>query len=84
MPHLLLDHVALRFSPLAYRRLFAFVAEQWCVSGTPAARLAELLRRKGDYFALVGQLAGAADAAAARIAAEMSPTAARLALLALD
>jgi hypothetical protein len=84
MPHLLLDHVALRFSPVAYRRLFALAAEQWCVSGTPAARLSELLRKKGDYFALVGQLAGATDAAAARVAAEMSPTAARLALLALD
>jgi hypothetical protein len=84
MPHLLLDHVALRFSPVAYRRLFALAAEGWCVAGAPAARLGELLRKKAEYFALVGQLASAADASAARVAAEMSPAAARLALLALD
>jgi hypothetical protein len=84
MPHLLLDHVALRFSPVAYRRLFALAAEEWCVTGAPAERLGELLRKKGEYFALVGQLTGATDAQAARVAAEMSPAAARLALLALD
>ncbi len=84
MPHLLLDHVALRFSPVAYRRLFALAADEWCVSGAPAERLGALLRKKNEYFGLIGRLTGATDAQAARVAAEMSPAAARLALLALD
>jgi hypothetical protein len=81
MPHLLLDHVALRFAPAAYRRLFALAARQWCVEGAPAARLTHLLRKKGDYFALVGRLAATSDADAAAIVARTSPEAARLALL---
>jgi len=81
MPHLVLDHVALRFAPPAYRRLFALAARQWCVEGAPAARLTHLLRKKGDYFALVGRLAATSDADAAAIVARTSPEAARLALL---
>jgi hypothetical protein len=84
MPHLVLDHVALRWAPLAYRRLFAAAADAWCVPGVPAARLGRLLAMKRDYFALVARLGGAEDAAAARIAAETAPDAARLALLRLD
>jgi hypothetical protein len=39
---------------------------------------------KRDYFALVAQMTTAKDAAAARVAAETAPEAARLALLDLD
>ena len=84
MPHLVLDHVALRFAPLAYRRIFALAAEEWCVADAPAPRLARLLEKKRDYYALVQQLSAATDADAARIAAEMSPAAARLAFLSFD
>jgi len=84
MPHLVLDHLALRWSNAAYRRLFALAADVWCISGAPAQRLARLLAMKRDYFALVAQLTTAEDAAAARVAAETAPEAARLALLDLD
>jgi len=84
MPHLVLDHVALRWAPVAYRRIFAQAAEAWCVAGTPTARLSRLLAMKRDYYALVASLSATTDADAARIAAETSPTAARLALLTLD
>jgi hypothetical protein len=81
MPHLVLDHLALRWSSTAYRRLFTLAADAWCVPGAPAERLARLLALKRDYFALVTQLTSAKDAAAARVAAETAPEAARLALL---
>jgi hypothetical protein len=84
MPHLVLDHVALRFAPAAYRRLFALAARGWCVEGAPAFRLTHLLRKKGDYFALLGRLTAASDADAAAIIARTSPDAARLALLEVD
>lgn len=84
MPHLVLDHLALRWSSAAYRRLFALAADAWCVPGAPAPRLARLLAMKRDYFALVGELTSAQDAAAARVRAETAPGAARLALLDLD
>jgi hypothetical protein len=84
MPHLVLDHVALRWAPAAYRRLFALAADAWCVAGAPAARVSRLLTLKRDYFALVTHLNGAADADEARVAAATMPDAARLALLDLD
>ena len=83
MPHLVLDHVALRFAPVAYRRLFALAARQWCVEGPPAVRLGHLMRKKGAYFTLVAELAKTADADAAAVLARSSPEAARLALLEL-
>jgi hypothetical protein len=81
MPHLVLDHVALRWAPAAYRRLFALAADAWCIGGTPAARLTRLLAMKRDFFALVQRLTTCEDAAEARVAAETAPEAARLALL---
>ncbi len=81
MPHLVLDHVALRWAPAAYRRLFTCAVDAWCVTGTPAARLARLLTLKRDYFALVTRLQATKDADEARVAAETVPDAARLALL---
>lgn len=81
MPHLVLDHIALRFAPAAYRRLFALAARGWCVEGAPAFRLTHLLRKKSDYFALLGRLTAASDADAAAIVARTAPDAARLALL---
>jgi hypothetical protein len=83
MPHLVLDHVALRFAPTAYRRLFRLAARQWCVEGAPAPRLGHLMRKKGAYFSLVAELAKTADADAAAVLARSSPEAARLALLEL-
>lgn len=84
MPHLVLDHLALRWSSVAYRRLFALAADAWCVPGAPAQRLARLLALKRDYFALVARMTNTPDAAAARIAAETAPESARLALLCFD
>ena len=83
MPHLVLDHVALRFAPSAYRRVFALAARQWCVEGAPAVRLGHLMRKKSAYFTLVAELAKTADADAAAVLARSSPEAARLALLEL-
>jgi len=84
MPHLVLDHLALRFAPSAYRRLFALAARGWCVEGALAFRLTHLLRKKAEYFALLGRLTAASDADAAAIVARTSPDAARLALLDLS
>jgi hypothetical protein len=81
MPHLVLDHVALRWAPAAYRRLFALAVEVWSVGGAPAPRLGRLLAMKRDYFALVTRLNTTNDADEARVAAETAPEAARLALL---
>jgi hypothetical protein len=81
MPHLVLDHVALRWAPAAYRRLFALAADAWCVGGTPAERLSRLLTMKREYFGLVQRLTSTKDADEARVAAETMPAAARLSLL---
>ena len=84
MPHLVLDHVALRWAPAAYRRLFSCAVDAWCVGGAPAARLARLLTLKRDYFALVTRLQATSDAAEEGVATETMPDAARLALLDLS
>jgi len=81
MPHLVLDHVALRWAPAAYRRLFALAARQWCVEGAPAVRLSHLLKKKAAYFTLVAELGTTRDADEAAVRARTSPEAARLALL---
>lgn len=81
IPHLLLDHLALRLSESAYARAFRRAVGAWTVGGAPAARLAALNERKRGFFELVHALARAGSAEAARALVSASPQAARAALL---
>jgi hypothetical protein len=82
MPHLILDHLALRLAPDAYRRVFALATWEWT---TPYESGAERLRfyadRKRRAFAFIKRLAMARDAAEARSMARAEPRDARVALL---
>jgi hypothetical protein len=81
MPHLLLDHLALRLSETAYAHVFRRAVGAWTIAGAPAARLTALNEQKRVFFELVHALAGAAGAEEARARATASPQAARAALL---
>jgi hypothetical protein len=82
MPHLILDHLALRLAPDAYRRVFALATWEWT---TPYDSGAERLRfyadRKRRAFSFIKRLASASDAAEARSMARAEPRDARVALL---
>jgi len=80
IPHLTLDHFALRFDPGAYARLFARAVQSWSVPGTPVARFRALTERKQRYFTLVGRLSATADDQAARAIVAGAPADAPLAL----
>lgn len=81
IPHLLLDHLALRLSEGAYARVFRRAVGAWSVSGSPAARFAALSERKRRFFELIQELAGANSEAEAGAISRASPDAARMALL---
>lgn len=81
IPHLLLDHLALRLSEAAYARVFRRAVEAWTVEGAPAARLGALSERKRQFFELIHGLSAASDPEAARGLVAASPSAARAALL---
>ena len=59
IPHLVLDHLALRLSPAAYARVFAVAVEAWCVAGSAVERHAEFASRKRRAFAFLAELARA-------------------------
>jgi hypothetical protein len=82
MPHLTLDHLALRLAPDAYRRVFSLATWEWT---TPYESGAERLRfyadRKRRAFSLIKRLASVRDASEARAMAQKEPRDARAALL---
>lgn len=81
IPHLLLDHLALRLSERAYARAFRRAVGTWSVAGAPAARFAALSERKRRFFELIHALAAARNPAEAGARARASGEAARAALL---
>jgi hypothetical protein len=81
IPHLLLDHLALRLSESAYARVFRRAVGAWTVAGAPAARLTALSERKRAFFELIHALTLAGGMDEARALASASPAAARAALL---
>jgi hypothetical protein len=83
IPHLALDHLALRLAPEAYERAFArAVAAHGGGPAEPAARLAAARSAARAALALGDRLAAATDDGAARALVAGSPEAARAALLA--
>lgn len=83
MPHLWLDHLALRVTPAAYRRLFANAVDRYVVPGATAlSRHQELTARKGRAFAFIARVAAAGSLAAALGIVAEDLEAARLALFA--
>lgn len=83
IPHLILDHLALRLRPEPYRRLFAGAVEQWSVEAAGSgARFGELSLRKRRAFACVERIAAAGTLAEALAIVAADLDAARLALFA--
>lgn len=57
MPHLILDHLALRLSRAAYEEVFVRAARHWHLpDGDRAARLGELIEKKRAVFAFLRDL----------------------------
>jgi hypothetical protein len=81
VPHLILDHLAFRLAPDAYRKVFELAVREWSVTGSPAERLHAYAERKRLYYGFVDSIAGSRDDDDARALARASTRAARLALL---
>jgi hypothetical protein len=81
IPHLILDHLAFRLAPDAYRRVFDLALREWVSPGSPTARLQAYTERKRLYYGFVDSIAGSRDEDEARALARASTRAARLALL---
>jgi hypothetical protein len=81
IPHLILDHFALRLGVEAYGRLFARAVAAYAIAeGSPGERLARLVERKQRSFAVIERLSASPDSAAEL--AKDEPEGARWALLA--
>ena len=66
IPHLILDHLALRLVPQAYEQLFArAVAAYAATDPNPSKRLARLIEGKQRSFSIIEQLSARPDAKAA-------------------
>ncbi len=82
IPHLALDHLALRLSEPAYEEAFARAASAFRADDTgSAARLAKAVAASRSALALMDAMSRAPDDAAADALAEADPVAARAALL---
>lgn len=82
IPHLLLDHLALRFSGRAYEQLFARAVAAWSVAGLePADKLRALRERRRQALGLIEQLAAQDPARAHHAVRDADADAARWALL---
>lgn len=82
IPHLVLDHLALRFSEPAYAKAFRLAVEGWLVtSGSAADRLLALSERRREVFSLVRDLASTSSSAEAAALARSRRDAARWALI---
>ncbi|MBN2196086.1 MAG: Fic family protein [Polyangiaceae bacterium] len=83
MPHLVLDHFALRVTPAAYRKLFANAVACYVVTGrSSASRFAELAERKRRAFACINRIATAGSLGGALAIVAEDLNVARLALFA--
>jgi hypothetical protein len=80
IPHLILDHLAFRLAPAAYRKVFELGARVWTATGSPTERARLYGEKKHRYYAMVERITRA-DAAEARAIREASPGDAELALL---
>ncbi len=82
IPHLALDHFALRLTEAAYEALFARAVERFgAPGGSPAARLAVLAQKTTTALAFMDAFSAAPTDAAADALLASSPEAAVLALL---
>lgn len=82
MPHLMLDHLALRLSPVAYARVFGRALATYVDAPTPiSARYRSLAAKRASSFAFTEKLAAAGSEEEIRSAIAESPEAARLLLL---
>jgi hypothetical protein len=81
MPHLILDHLALRLTPAAYRRVFRLAAKGYVQSGAPVERWRVLSERKQRFFDFVQRVSAANSRDQAERLAESEPESARLALI---
>ncbi len=79
LPHGILDHLALRLSPAAYRKVFRLAAQGYIATGAPMERWRTLVERKKRFFDFVQRLSAAPEQAERLVAAD--PQAARLALI---
>jgi hypothetical protein len=82
MPHLLLDQLALRFTPGAYEQLFARAARAWITPfPSPAERLRHLVRNRQALDAFVSEVTDAPSRLEARALIAENPVGAHLSLL---
>lgn len=82
IPHLILDHLALRLSPEAYVRVFARAVASFGVTDrTPSSRLATLMDRQQRAEALIKELSACSNDADAEQLVAQQPDAARWALV---
>lgn len=82
IPHLVLDHLALRLSDEAYARIFSRAVRAFTVvDPDPANRLATLTERKARSFALIESLGKSRDRAQRSEIVASDPDAARWALV---
>jgi hypothetical protein len=81
MPHLILDHLALRLSESAYERLFAVAVGAWVLpSGDPTRRYGALVDRKQSAYRFIPRVAGCDSLEQAIDLVQASREEARLAL----
>ncbi len=67
IPHLVLDHIALRFSSSSYETVFRRAADVWIVSEpNPLHRLTELVARRTRAFGMLERIGAASSIAEAR------------------
>jgi hypothetical protein len=82
LPHLMLDHLALRLSTYAYVRVFARAVDAYAEAGSdPAQRYFSLAHKRARASALLGELSACAGSDEARQRAAAAGDARRLLLL---
>ncbi|HEV8246157.1 MAG TPA: hypothetical protein VGP93_10335 [Polyangiaceae bacterium] len=79
LPHGILDHLALRLSPAAYRKVFRLAAQGSIVLGSPVERWRTLVERKKRFYDFVQRVSAAPEQAERLVAADRDT--ARLALI---
>jgi hypothetical protein len=83
LPHLILDHLALRLTPPAYRRVFRLAVAGYVHAGTTLERWRILPERKQRFFDFVQRISAAKTPQQAEKLAQSEPENARLALIQL-
>jgi hypothetical protein len=81
MPHLILDHLALRLTPPAYRRVFQLAARGYVHGGAPVERWRVLAERKQRFFDFVQRVSATGSRTQAERLVQAEPENARLALI---